>query len=49
MEKLRDEAKEEGRTEGRLETLFDLVRDRIITLTEDSKRANMTETVFRKI
>ena len=42
MEKI---AKEE-RSEGRLELLFDLVKDGIITITEAAKRANMTETVF---
>ena len=42
MEKI---AKEE-RSEGKLELLFDLVKDGIITITEAAKRANMTEAVF---
>lgn len=42
MEKI---AKEE-RTKGKLELLFDLVKDDIITITEAAKRANMTESVF---
>lgn len=38
-------AKEE-RSEGRLELLFDLVKDGIITIAEAAKRANMAESVF---
>lgn len=54
MEKLRDEAKDEGkiegkiegRIEGKLETLFDLVKDGLLSITEAAKRANMTESIF---
>ena len=42
MEKLRNEAK----TEGKLETLFALVADGILTITEAAQRANMSETIF---
>jgi uncharacterized protein YihD (DUF1040 family) len=42
MEKI---AKEE-RMEGKLETLFDLVKDGILTVSEAAKRANMTEMNF---
>jgi hypothetical protein len=36
----------EAKAEGRLETLFDLVKDGILTIAEAAKRANMTEAVF---
>jgi len=36
----------EERREGKLELLFDLVKDGIITITEAAKRADMTETIF---
>lgn len=42
MEKI---AKEE-RTKGKMELLFDLAKDGIITIAEAAKRADMTETVF---
>jgi hypothetical protein len=42
MEKI---AKEE-RMEGKLETLFELVKDGILTASEAAKRANMTEMNF---
>lgn len=42
MEKI---AKEE-RAQGKLELLFDLVKDGIITIAEAAKRANMTEAIF---
>lgn len=42
MEKI---AKEE-RTEGKLELLFDLVKDGIITIAEAARRVNMTEAAF---
>lgn len=42
MEKIRSE----GRSEGKLELLFDLVKDGIISIAEAAKRANMTEAVF---
>ena len=37
---------EEERTKGKLELLFDLVKDGIITIAEAAKRANMTEGIF---
>lgn len=37
---------EEERLEGKLELLFDLVKDGILTITEAAKRANMTEAIF---
>jgi hypothetical protein len=46
MEKIAQEERLEGRTEGKLETLFDLVKDGILTISEAAKRANMTETIF---
>jgi hypothetical protein len=46
MEKIRMEGHEEGRREGALETLFGLVKDGIITISEAAKRADMTETIF---
>jgi hypothetical protein len=42
MEKLTTEAK----TEGKLETLFGLVKDGIITIAEAAKRADMSEAAF---
>lgn len=42
MEKLRDEAKNEGK----LETLFDLVKDGMISIAEAAKRADMSESIF---
>jgi hypothetical protein len=36
----------EGRLEGTLETLFGLVKDGILTLSEAAKRADMTEAIF---
>jgi hypothetical protein len=50
MEKIaaeeRNEGRKEGRQEGTLETLFSLVRDGVLTLSEAAKRADMTETLF---
>jgi hypothetical protein len=50
MEKIATEERMEGRMEGRregtLETLFGLVQDGIITISEAAKRAGMTETIF---
>jgi hypothetical protein len=43
-----EEGREEGREEGILETLFGLVRDDIISMSEAAKRANMTEASFMK-
>ncbi len=40
------EIMEKIRSEGKLELLFDLVKDGIITIAEAAKRANMTETIF---
>lgn len=42
MEKLRDEAKNEGK----LETLFDLVKDGMLSIAEAARRADMTESIF---
>jgi Tfp pilus assembly ATPase PilU len=36
----------EGLKEGMLQTLFDLVKDGILTISEAAKRADMTETIF---
>jgi hypothetical protein len=50
MEKIANEERMEGRNEGikegKLQTLFDLVTDGIITISEAAKRANMTEANF---
>jgi hypothetical protein len=54
MEKLATEAmdegiakgKTEGIAEGTLKTLFSLVEDGVLTLTDAAKRANMTEVIF---
>jgi predicted transposase/invertase (TIGR01784 family) len=42
----RNEGIKEGIKEGKLQTLFDLVKDGILTISEAAKRANMTETNF---
>jgi hypothetical protein len=44
--RLRDEGRTEGRQEGTIETLFGLVKDGILTLSEAAKRAGMTEALF---
>jgi hypothetical protein len=36
----------EGIAEGKLETLFELVKDGILTVSDAAQRANMSETVF---
>jgi hypothetical protein len=50
MEKIANEERMEGRNEGikegKLQTLFDLVTDGILTISEAAKRANMTEANF---
>jgi hypothetical protein len=46
MEKIANEERMEGRNEGKLQTLFDLVKDGILTISEAAKRANMTEANF---
>jgi hypothetical protein len=46
MEKLTTEAKNDGKLEGKLETLFGLVKDGIITIAEAAKRADMSEAAF---
>jgi hypothetical protein len=46
MEKIATEERMEGRKEGILETLFGLVKDGIITISDAAKRADMTETIF---
>jgi hypothetical protein len=42
MEKLATEARDEGM----LKTLFSLVEDGVLTISEAAKRANMTEVIF---
>jgi predicted transposase/invertase (TIGR01784 family) len=42
----RQEGRLEGKHEGTLETLFGLVKDGILTLSEAAKRADMTEAIF---
>ena len=42
----REEGRAEGRAEGKLETLLGLVKDGILTLTDATKRVNMTEEEF---
>jgi predicted transposase/invertase (TIGR01784 family) len=50
MEKIateeRNEGRKEGRKEGTLETLFGLVKDGILTISEAAKRVDMTEKIF---
>jgi hypothetical protein len=54
MEKLTTEARDEGMNEGiaegmtrgTLKTLFSLVEDGVLTISEAAKRANMTEVIF---
>jgi hypothetical protein len=45
-DEVRAEGKEEGKEEGIFETLFGLVKDGILTVSEAAKRANMTEASF---
>jgi predicted transposase YdaD len=40
------EGKREGKREGRLETLISLAKDNLITISEATKRADMTEALF---
>ena len=42
------EGRAEGHTEGMLKTLFDLVKDGIIPLSDAARRANMTEAEFEE-
>jgi hypothetical protein len=44
----RAEGRTEGRAEGTIETLFSLVKDGILTLSEAASRVNMTEAVFKE-
>jgi hypothetical protein len=46
MEKIAKEERMEGIAEGKLETLFELVKDGILTVSDAAQRANMSETVF---
>ena len=46
MEKLRNEARTEGRREGSLATLSALVREGILTLPQAARMTEMTEDVF---
>jgi hypothetical protein len=48
MEKLTTEARDEGMTQGTLKTLFSLVQDGVITISEAAKRADMTEVIFKE-
>jgi hypothetical protein len=45
-DEVREEGKAEGKEEGIFETLFGLVKDGILTVSEAAKRANMTEASF---
>jgi predicted transposase YdaD len=47
-ERLIKMGKEEGREEGKLDTLFELVKDNILTIQEAAERADMTEALFMK-
>ena len=44
----RAEGRAEGHTEGMLKTLFDLVKDGIIPLSDAARRTNMTEAEFEE-
>jgi hypothetical protein len=44
----REEGREEGRKEGKLDTLLELVKDNILTISEAAKRADMTEALFKE-
>jgi hypothetical protein len=46
MEKIAKEERMEGIAEGKLETLFELVKDGILTISDAAQRAKMSETVF---
>jgi hypothetical protein len=46
ISELREEGKVEGRTEGKMETLFGLVRDGLLSIAEASRRADMSEAIF---
>jgi hypothetical protein len=56
MEKIANEERMEGikegikkgRNEGTFQTLVDLVKDGILTISEAAKRADMTETIFQE-
>ncbi len=47
-DRLIKKGKMEGKIEGKIELLVDLVNDQIISFSEASKRANMSEEEFRK-
>jgi hypothetical protein len=49
MERIATEERMEGIKEGKLQALFDLVKDGILTISEAAKRANMTESNFSEI
>jgi hypothetical protein len=46
LELQHEEGREEGRKEGKLDTLFELVKDNILTVSEAAARAGMTEAIF---
>ena len=52
-EKLKKEAREEGRKEGRLEEkmllLFDLVKDKLLSVKEAAKRLGVSEKEFMRL
>jgi hypothetical protein len=44
----REASREEGREEGTHQTLFGLVKDGLLTVTEAARRADMSEVSFRE-
>ena len=48
IEGIREDARAEGIEEGVLKTLISLVKDGILTLTDATKRADMTVLEFKK-
>ena len=49
MEEELKKAKVEGKAEGIKETLISMVRDGILTVKDAAKRADLSETAFRKL
>ena len=47
IEKIRNEGKVEGLLEGKLETLYSLVKQGLLSLTEGAIQANMSEESFQ--
>lgn len=48
MERLNAEARAKGREEGKLETLYILVKDGLLTVTQAAEKAEMSEEEFKK-